>query len=281
MRPSIKVKAEQVNELAGELSEASNVAVLSLHGLPTSQLSRIRQSMGLNLRINANNILSRALKKADKGLEQLIEHLEGSCGLLLLDEDVFKLSIKLSEKREPAFIKPGMMVSEDIVLEKGPTPFMPGEIMTELTDLGVSVSPKGGKVAVMEDSVIVKAGEEVSEKVAELLRELNIKPVSTGFELIAAFQDGEVFTHDELVINVDEFLSDLSSAHARAVNLAFNINLVTEFTINSLLLKGLFHARNLAREAGVITSDNVVDFMLTARAKANALVSSINWEVKA
>lgn len=280
MREAIKQKRKIVEVLAGDLSEAGKVAVVSLHRLPAKQLKSLREDEGLDLRVNSKNILERALKKADKGLEELIDHLKGSCALLLTSEDLFKLSIKLSRKREPAFAKPGMKVKKEVVLEEGPTQFMPGELMTELTELGVKVSPKGGKITIMEPSAIVKAGETVSRSTADLLFRLGVKPVTTGLDLIAAYDNGSIFKGEDLDVDVEELMNNLLNAHARALNLAYNANLVNEFTIKLLLRKAFAQASNLAREAGFITSSNVSELLATADAKAKALASTIKWEVK-
>lgn len=280
MRESIKQKKKQVEELAAELARAERVALVSLNRLPARQLRSLREDDGLDLRIGSKNIVERALEKADKGLEKLIDYFKGSCALLFPKKDVFKLSIELSRRREPAFAKRGMTVKKDVVLEEGPTQFMPGELMTELTEMGVKVSPKGGKITIMEPSVIVKSGEEVSKQVAELLFKLGVKPVTTGLELVVAYDNGSIFTSEELSIDVEEFMNDLLNAHAGALNLAYNTNVVNSLTIELLLRKAFSQASNLAREAGFLTKSNVNEVLAMANARAGALVKQIKWEVK-
>ncbi len=281
MRSSIKVKVAQVESLVKDLSSVVNVAVVSLNGVSASQLKMIKNSLNdSKIIVKSKNILRRSLIKAGKGLEKLVPHLKGSCGLLLSSNDIFRVSVKLSKLRTPAFIKAGVTATNDVLLDEGPTPFMPGELMTQLTDLGVKVSPKGGKITILEPAVIVKAGEVVSAIVADLLFKLNVKPVNVGLDLIAALDDGKLFTGDELIVDVDSIINDLLSAHSGAVNLSFNAGIVNEFTIKQLLSKAFNQARNLMIEAGIITNDNISDLMLTAKTKALVLASTINLEVK-
>jgi|GEM_PF-749476 len=281
MRPAIKRKKELVAALVKDLEGVKAVAVVSLEGLPTDQLQSIRRDLSLDLRVMSRNVMKRALESVGKGFEKLVDHLKGSCALLLLsDKGVFKLAIKFSGLRRPAFVKGGMIAEKDIVLEEGPTALMPGEVLTDLTELGVKVSPKGGKITILEPAVIVKAGEKVSSKVAELLYDMGLKPVTTGLAIIAGFEDKTVFSSDDLSFNAHDFISLLGQAHSGAFNLAVEAGVVNEFTVELLLLRGLIHARNLAREAGILTSDNVGEVMLTAKVKALALANTINWEVK-
>ncbi|MBD3311842.1 50S ribosomal protein L10 [archaeon] len=280
MRESINQKKKLVVELAAELSKAERVALVSLNRLPARQLKSLREDEGLDLRISSKNIVKRALEKADKGLEKLIDYFKGSCALLFPKKDVFKLSIELSKKREPAFAKRGMTVKKDVVLDEGPTQFMPGELMTELTEMGVKVSPKGGKITIMEPSIIVKRGEQVSKQVADLLFKLGVKPVTTGLELVAAYDNGSIFTSKELDIDVEEFMNNLLNAHAGALNLAYNTNMVNKLTIKLLLRRAFSQASNLAREAGFLTKSNVNEVLAMANARAGALVKQIKWEVK-
>jgi len=279
MRKAIELKQQQIKELIDELSGAKIVAIVSLEGIPTNQLNRIRKELGLNLKVATKNVFKRALEKFGKGFEKLVGHFKGSCGLLLLDDSAFRLSIRLAGLREPAFVKPGMVAEADIIIGEGPTALMPGEGMTALTDLGVKVSPKGGKVTVLEPATLVKAGEVVSKKVAELLYDLGVKPVTTGLSIVAAFEDKSVFTHDQLSVNVQEILNNLGGAHVGALNVAYEAGVVNQFTVELLLIKGASCARNLAREAGILTKDNVDEFIFTANAKALVLASTIKWEV--
>ncbi len=280
MRAAIKKKQEKVNELIEKLSKATTIAIASLENVSASQLKKIRGEIKGEIIINSKNILQRALTKIGKGYEKLINELKGSCALLVPEKDIFKESIKLDELSVPAFIKSGAIAQEDIIIPEGPTPFMPGELMTMLTAHGVKVSPKGGKITIMEDSTIVKKGETISDEIAFILSKLEIKPIKVKLKLLAAYDGKNLFNEKDLEVNVKEILSNLSAAHSMAVNLSFNAGIINSATINMLLSKGYNEARNLAREAGIILKDNVEEIMLNAKGKAIALANTIKWEVK-
>jgi len=278
----IDSKSVAVKELVSELKSFKTVCVASLENVPTKQLSIVRGMLsGLKILVKPKNVVKRALNEADKGLESLAGHLKGTCALLLSNDNPFSISIKLSKLKLPAYIKAGSVAVDNIVVEPGPTPFMPGPMMTELTNLGIKVNPKGGKLSITEPATLVKAGAVVPRNAASVLFKLGVKPINVGLGLVAAFEDGVVFSESELHVDVGLTMSNLLAAQSNAVNLAYDRGIVNSFTINLLLSKAFSQAGNLGREAGVITNDNVGEVMLTARAKALALAGEINWEVKA
>ncbi len=279
MRKLINSKQLLVDELINALKKVNSVAVVSLERLPAKQLRIIRESLpDLNLWIRPKNILRRALLKSD--FKDLVDYLKGSCALIL-GSDLFKLSVKLSNLRTNVFVKPGITVNEDVVLEEGPTALMPGEELTILSSLGVKVNPKGGKINILEPAVILHSGDVVTPVIADLLFKLGVKPLSVGLDLIAGIIDGELFTAEQLIVNVDEWINLLSNAFINARNLSINAGIINKYSIESLLLKSFNNARSLAREIGFITSDNVSEVIFTARAKALALANKIKWEVGA
>ncbi len=280
MRKAILRKQEKVRELVSKLSKAKTIAVASLDNVSASQLKKIRESINGSLIISSKNILQRALGKIDNGYDKLISELKGSCALFLPDDDIFKESIKLDKLAEPSPIKEGTKAPFDIIIPEGPTPFMPGELMTMLTAHGVKVSPKGGKITIMEDAVIAKKGETISEEVAFILSKLEIKPMKVKVRLLAAFDGKDLFKEDDLIVNVEEIMNNLSLAYNHAVNLSFNAGIVNSASIRMLISKAYNEARNLAREAGIIMKENVEEIMLTAKSKALALANTIKWEVK-
>ncbi|HLE05977.1 MAG TPA: 50S ribosomal protein L10 [Candidatus Nanoarchaeia archaeon] len=280
MRAQLKLKVGMVDELVTKLSKAKIICAFNLQGLPAAQLKDSRKWLKGELVIKPKNILKRALEKLGNGFKELGAQLNGSYGLLLSNVDPFKLSIELTNKRIPAFVKEGMIAKNDITLEAGPTSLMPGPAMTDLTSLGVKVSPKGGKLTITDPATIVKAGNAITKKVSDLLFKLNIKPITTGIDLIAAIEDGVIFSGEHLIVNVEAIMNLLMTAYNGALNLSYNTGIVNKLTIELLLRKAFSEASNLAREACIIGKDNAGDLMLIAKAKALALASVINLEVR-
>ena len=92
--------------------------------------------------------------------------------------------------------------------------------------VGIKAGVEGGKVAVKEDTVVVKKDEQINPKVAENLTRLGIEPMEVGLDLMAAYEDGLIYTKDILTIDEGEYINRLNEAAKNAFNLAFN----TEYT---------------------------------------------------
>jgi large subunit ribosomal protein L10 len=180
----------------------------------------------------------------------------------------------------PSPAKPGQLAPIDIIINKGPTPFVPGPIISELSDLGIKTKVEGGKLAVTEDVVIVKEGEEIKENQASIMSRLGMTPMKTGLNLIAAYESGKIFTAKELTIDLDDYRDKISSAYLSAYNLAFNTQIEVIEVINALLMTAHNNARNLAFNTSIITKDNSSELLILANSKAHALVNKIKWEVK-
>jgi len=202
----------------------------------------------MNLFMTKKRLMKIALdkiKNEKKGAEELEKYFEGMPALLFTNESPFKLSKLLQKNKSKAPAKAGQTAPDDITINKGPTPFAPGPIISELSAIGLKVGVEGGKVAVKEDTVIVKKGEKIKPKVAEILTRLDIKPMEVGLGLVAAYEDGIIYQKDILKIDEAEFNNKLNSAAAQAFNLAFNITYTIKDNINLLISKAFNDAKAL------------------------------------
>jgi large subunit ribosomal protein LP0 len=90
--------------------------IISLDGISSSVMQKIRASLrdqATEIRVAKNTIKTLALKKAakkKKGIDTLIEHLDGSCGLIFSELSPFRLQKILLENQMPAPAKTGLML---------------------------------------------------------------------------------------------------------------------------------------------------------------------------
>ncbi len=275
MREVIKRKQKEVEGVYNKI-KGKNVYVANLERIPTNLIKRLKNELKeAELIIRPKNILRRALEKAN--IKELIPHLQGQVCLVVSEVDPFKLSLRLKAIYEESFVKKGMKVKEDVVLPEGPTLLMPGPEMTELSEMGVPVNPKGGKVNILKPTTILKKGEVASKKIADLLFKIGIKPVKLYLELISAYENGIIFTREQLDFNAEEYINKLVQAYQNATNLSFNAKIINKSTIETFLREAFNHARNLAIEANIITKETAGDILSLAHAKAKALKEKINW----
>ena len=122
-----------------------------------------------------------------------------------------------------------------------------------------------GKVIIKADKTVVKAGETISPDLAKMLTRLEIYPLTVGLDLSVAFENGTIFQKEDLDIDIEQFISNLSMGASAAFNLAFNINYVNSATILPLLQTAHTQALNLMLNSNII-SPSSIDFLLSKSA---------------
>src|SRR3989344_2663282 len=188
-------KKEIVTELVRMINEYPIIGVVNMENLQAPQLQKMRAQLRGNFFITMTKrrlikLAFEETKSKKKGIEQLESHLGGMPALIFTKENPFKLSRTLQKSKSPAPAKAGQTAPRDIVVNKGVTSFAPGPIIGELALAGIKSGVEGGKVAIKEDSVVVKSGEKIKPKVAEILTRLGVQPMEVGLDLVAVYENG-------------------------------------------------------------------------------------------
>ncbi len=273
-----KEKKEVVTRLKKLINDYNVVAAVDVENLPAKQLLNMRTQLRgkAYLLISKKRLISIALDEAGKeGLSELKKHLRGMPALLFSNDNPFTLFKLLKKNKSPAPIKAGQTAPKDIVVKAGGTGFAPGPVIGELGAFGIKAGVEGGKVAVKEDKVVAKEGEQVSAKLAALLQRLDIQPMEIGLNLVAAFENGDVLTKDVLDIDEDAFMAKLKGAASDAYLLTIGIGFPVKENINALLSKAHMEAVALADSQSIITKENLGRILGKAEAQAAALKSKI------
>ncbi|MCD4760260.1 hypothetical protein K8R33_05245, partial [archaeon] len=177
-------------------------------------------------------------KESKKGLDKLEKYLEKAMpALIFTSEDAFKIAKRLDRNKSSSLAKPGQIAPKDIMVPEGPTPFAPGPIIGELGQAGIKAAIEDGKVVIKEPAAIVKKGEEISQKQADLLAKFGVEPMEIGLNIVAVYQDGEIFEAEILSVDEEEYLEKIKTAVAQALNLAVYSAYPTKETIEILLQK--------------------------------------------
>src|SRR3989338_6461079 len=167
-------KKEIVTSLVKLINQYPIIGIVNMENLPAPQLQAMRAQLRGNfyLTMTKRRLIKLAFeqtKSSKKGIEQLEKHLGGMPALIFTKENPFKLSKTLQKSKSPAPAKAGQIAPKDIMVNKGPTSFAPGPIIGELAMAGIKSGVEGGKVAIKEDSLVVRAGEKIKPKTAEIL----------------------------------------------------------------------------------------------------------------
>ncbi len=256
-------KDSEVAEIRDNITGYTVFAVVSIQGIPARQFQKIRAELRgvAKLKVARNALIDLAFKEISAGAVELFKSVKGQTALVFTNENPFKLFQLLEKSKTPAPAKGGDIAPQDIVIEKGPTNFRPGPIVGELQNVGVPAAIEKGKVIIRENKVIVKRGEKISPRIADVLQRLEINPMEVGLYLRAAYDGITIYTSKDLAIDITAYLDQFMQAASNAFHLAINIEYPTEMTIKPLLQKGLLEARGLAVNAEIFEPD-VMDALL-------------------
>jgi large subunit ribosomal protein L10 len=259
-------KKKEVEELANVIKEYPVIALVDVAGVPAYPLSKMREKLRGKalLRVSRNTLIELALKRAAQELgkpelEKLIEHIGGGAGILATGMNPFKLYKLLEESKTPAPAKAGAVVPHDVIIPAGPTSLAPGPLVGEMQSLGIPARIEKGKVNIQKDYTALKAGEVITDQLARILNALGIEPLEVGLNLLAAYEDGLVYTPDVLAIDESEYINMLQQAYNHAFNLSVNTAYPTSQTIEAIIQKAFLGAKNVAVEAGYITPETIED----------------------
>lgn len=266
-------KTRRVDELASQLSEYPVVALVDVEGIPADTLQTMRDKLRSSARIvmTKKRLMRRVFAKLEgsrTGISGLEEHYRGMPAFLLTKENPFRIASLLRKSRTPAAAKAGQIAPRDIVVPAGPTPFAPGPILSELGSVGIKAGVEAGKVAVKQDSTLVREGEPVPAKVADVLARLEIKPMEVGLTMTAAFEDGVIFKRGVLEVDEAFYLDELRASAFESFAIALVQGIMTADTAIPILGKAARDAFALALATDILTEETTP--LVIARAERQA-----------
>ena len=288
MTPKITTKIPEykkniVDEMSDLIRKSSITALVNMSDIPAPQLQAMRREMKgkISIYMTKKRLMKIALDKSKdekKNIQDLANYFEGMPAFIFSNENPFKLSRLLQKSKTKAPAKAGQTAPGDILISKGPTSFAPGPIISELSGIGLKVGVEGGKIAIKADTVIARKGEKIKPKVAEILARLDIRPMDVGLGMVAAYEDGIIYTRDVLEIDEKAFNNKLNNAAAQAFNLAFNIAYTTKGNITLLISKAFNDAKALGLSQSIFDEGIIQDLLGKAEREMLSLKRIANIE---
>lgn len=301
-----ELKKGEVQKIKELLHSFKTIGIARVRGIGAKRLQETRKDFmdTARLKVSKNSLISISLREDKK--EEAVPFVEDQTMLIFTDLDAFSLNKLIKSKKKPAPIKAGAFAPIDITVEKGVTSLKPGPIVGELQNIGIEAGIESGKVVIKKDKVVVKEGEKVPSKVAEILAKLELYPVEEGLELSAVYDNEEkiLLTKEHLQIDYQKcftdvveasknafsfafFLKDkyptpytattlLSEAARKAFSLSFNIAYPTPLTIKHLLSLAYSNARNLSISANIYERDTIPFLLKKAYLRAKSLSHRCN-----
>lgn len=276
-----KYKKRIVDEFKDLIKEYPIIATINMENMPTAQLQKMRGQLRgkVVLLMSKRRIMKIAIeesKSVKKGVEELNKYLKGMPALMFTKENPFKLYKMLERNKTNAPAKPGQIAPKDILIKAGATPFAPGPVISELSMIGLKTGVEGGKVAIKEDKVVVKEGEKINDKVASMLLRLGITPMEIGMDLVAAYENGTIFTKDVLAIDEKEFMQRLIAADSEAFNLGVEIKYPAVRILEYLIGKAFNDSKALVLGQNIMCSLVAEDLLSKAEREMLSLKESAN-----
>jgi large subunit ribosomal protein L10 len=273
-------KLEYLKDLRQVIKSNPVIAVVNVGGIPAPQIQNMRGTLRgkISLIVAKNNLINLALKEMNAempGLDKLSELVDGQCALVGSADNPFKLFKVMESTKTPAPAKGGEIAPADIEVKAGETSFKPGPIVGEFQQAGIPAAIEGGKVVIKKAKLLVKEGDPIPLKAAQMLTKLEIFPLIVGMDLRGVWEKGIVFGPEVLAIDEKKFMGDLLGAISGTYSVAITIGYTTPMTIRPLISKAYTESMNVALFAG-ITNKNTIDKLVgQANLKMMALAAMV------
>lgn len=255
------------------------IALSKMSKVRATQLMTIRKKFRNEIRIRVikNRVAQRAFEKLNNrpGLDYLSKELEGQCALLFTNISPFKLNLIFDKNKVFLPAKGGDIATKDIIIPAGNTGISPGPVLSEFKEANVSTKIDQGTIWVGKDTVVVRAGNIISQKLASLMSKLNIKPIEAGISISLAIAEGLVLKENDLKINLTEYREEFARSFHEAVSLAIETSYSTVETITHLLVRAYQNATALATDSGYLSPDNVQFVFVRAIANGQIIANQV------
>jgi len=163
----------------------------------------------------------------------------------------------------------------DVVIPEGSTGQPPGPIISQLNAVGLPTRIESGSVWVSKDTLVVRKGEVISERLAALLSKLGIKAVEAGLSMKAVLDEGLIISGDLLKIDVEATRKSIGESSSEAFALSLSIAYPTPDNINPLLQTAHQKAFSLSLNAPVPTRETMADLVRKAHTEMLSLNSVV------
>jgi large subunit ribosomal protein L10 len=275
----LEEKSSEVEAIKDIFKEYKSVGIASLKKVRASQLQELKKSMAgkVYLRVLKNTLTKIAIEEMNQAeLKKLEEYLEGSNVFLFTDLNPFKLALMLERGKVKTTAKSGDIAADDVVIPASNTGQPPGPVISQLNAVGLPTKIENGSVWVSKDTLVVRRGEPINERLAGVLSKLGIKAVELGISMRAVFDNGMMITGDRLKVDVDATKRSVEASNQEAFALALEIGYTSKDTIKPLLQRAHQKAVALSVSAAIPTKETIADLIR----KANAEMSSLNGAVE-
>ena len=274
----LEEKISEVEEIKELLKSYKYIGIASLQKVRASQLQELKKSLAgkVYMRVLKNTLTKLAIDNMEtENLKKLDEFLEGANLFLFTDINPFKLALLLERGKVKVIAKSGDVAAMDVIIPEGSTGQPPGPIISQLNAVGLPTRIESGSVWVSKDTLVVRKGEPISERLAALLSKLGIKAVEAGLSMKVVLDEGMIISGDLLKVDVEATRKSIEQGNNEALALTLSIAYPTSENIDMLLQIAHKKAFVLSLSAIVPTKETIGDMVRKAHTEMLSLNTAI------
>jgi large subunit ribosomal protein L10 len=271
----LQEKIKEVEEITELIKKYRVVGIANLQKVRAAQMQEFKKNLAdkVYMRVMKNTLMKLAIEncKEKPDLKKLEENLQGSNVYIFTDENPFKLALILERGKVKTTAKAGDTAAFDVVVPAGNTGQPPGPIISQLNAVGLPTRIESGSVWINKDTLVVKQGEVINERLASMLSKLGIKPVESGLAMTYAFEEGLIITQEQLRLDLEGVRQDIERAYADSLALSLSAAYPTKENTAMLLQIAHREAYMLSLNAAIPTKETIKDLVRKAHAEMLSL----------
>jgi large subunit ribosomal protein L10 len=260
------------------LDEYKLIGAADLTKVGSGMLQDLRKQLRGQVTIKGikNTMMRISMEKAGlQGTEDFLAQIKGQNIYIFSNGNPFRLAMTLHKNKVRVFAKAGDTALETLTIPAGNTGLSPGPIISKFGGLSIRTRIEAGNIWVVNDTEVAKAGDEISDDLADLLVRLGVRASEMGLEIKAVYEDGVVIPKDELILDMDVYSQRLARAYSEAYQVALNAAYVTPVTVMPLISLAAQNVRKLALESSWLTSETAGELVAKANAQAVNLAKAV------
>ncbi len=275
---ALEEKTAEIEAIRDLLTEYKAIGIASLQKVRAAQLQELKKTLAgkVYMKVLKNTLTKIAIENTERpDLKKLEEYLEGSNLFLFTNLNPFKLALLLERGKVKTIAKAGDIAAMDVVIPAGNTGQPPGPIISQLNAVGLPTRIESGSVWISKDTLVVKKGEPISERLASVLSKLGIKAVEAGLSMKAILDEGILIDGEQLKIDLEGTRKSFEQGHGEAFALSLSIAYPTTENIALLLQIAHQKAFALSLNAAVPTKETIADLIRKAHTEMLSLKSAV------
>jgi large subunit ribosomal protein L10 len=271
-------KIQTVQETVELLKDYEIIAAADLNKVNSSMLQDMRRQLRGQLRFKVlkNTLMRISMEEAGKeGTHDFIDTVSGPNVFMFTNGNPFKVAMELNANKVKVFAKAGDVAINNITIPAGNTGLSPGPIIGKFGAIGVRTRIEAGNIWVTTDTVVTRAGETISDDLADLLQRMGVKAAEMGLSIKAVYEKGEIIPGENLILDIGEYKARLEQAIGDAFRVAIEATYFTPETTPTIIAKAVAEATAVAVEAEWPTPETIDLLIVKANAQARSLASRV------